>query len=175
MAQRTRIATRFLVISDTHNYKFDDAAQNRSLQLPTPNPDVLLHCGDLTEVGGISCFEKALKMLACIDAELKLIIPGNHDLELDKSYREAQNDYNGNSNDRDDHRQAWNVMTGPYAAGAGVTYLKEGTHTFNLSNGATLPYTCPHIPQHSAIGLLPTLSTKTASTLHPPPLPFLPA
>lgn len=175
MAQRTTIATRFLVISDTHNYEFDDAAQTRSLQLSMPNNDVLLHCGDLTEVGGISCFKKALKMLACIDAELKLVIPGNHDLELDKSYWEAQKDYNGNSNDRDDHRQAGNVMTGLYAAEAGVTYLNEGTHTFNLSNGVTLPSMCPHIPQHSTIGHLPTPITKTASTLHPPPPSFFPA
>ena len=86
-------------------------------------------------------------MLACIDAELKLIIPGNHDLEPDKYYWEAQDDYNGNSNDRDDHRQAGNVMTGSYAAGAGVTYLNEGTHTLNLSNGATVTiYVSPYTP-----------------------------
>lgn len=78
-----------MVISDTHNYKFDDAVQTLSLQPPTPNADVLLHCGDLTEVGGISCFKKALKMLASVDAELKLVIPGNHDLEFDNSYWEA--------------------------------------------------------------------------------------
>lgn len=28
-------------------------------------------------------------------------------------------------------------MTGPYAAGAEITYLNESTHTFSLSNGAT--------------------------------------
>ena len=148
MAQETRIPTKFLIISDTHNFDFDDATQNiRPFQLPTPKADVLLHCGDLTQVGGISCFKKALKMLASIDAELKLLIPGNHDLQLDKSYWEAHPDYHSDPTDPDDHRQAVEVMTGPLAAEAGVTYLNEGTHTFNLTNGAKFTiYVSPHTP-----------------------------
>lgn len=137
MAQVGTISTRFLVISDTHNLNFDDAAEICQLfQLPTPKVDVLLHCGDLTQVGGTPSFKKALKMLARIDAELKLVIPGNHDLELDKSYWEAQSDYDGGANELDVHRQAVEVMTGSLAAEAGVTYLSEGTHMFKLSNGA---------------------------------------
>lgn len=37
-------------------------------------------------LGGVSSSRKALEMLGCIDAELKLVISGNHDLELDTSY-----------------------------------------------------------------------------------------
>lgn len=148
MAQQSRRPTKFLIVSDTHNLDFDDTAQSiRPFQLPTPKADVLLHCGDLTQVGGISCFKKALKMLALIDAELKLVIPGNHDLELDQSYWEVHPDFNGASNDPDGHREAVDVMTGPLAAEAGVTYLNEGTHTFNLCNGATFTiYVSPYTP-----------------------------
>lgn len=39
-------------------------------------------------------------------------------------------------------------MTGPLASAAGVTYLTEGTHTFNLSNGAKFTiYTSPYQPE----------------------------
>ena len=59
------MATNFLVISDTHNLRLDETTDeaSRPLQLPTPKADVLLHCGDLTQVGGVSSFKKALKML----------------------------------------------------------------------------------------------------------------
>lgn len=75
----------FLIISDTHGL---DIHENEAhpFCLPLPKVDVLLHCGDLTQVGGHGPFRKALKMLGEIDAELKLVIAGNHDLELDGEY-----------------------------------------------------------------------------------------
>ena len=76
MARNSTIATKFLVLSDTHNFEFTvDTSQ--PLKLPTPKADVLLHCGDLTEVGGISSFTRALKMLGSIDAGLKLVMQGS--------------------------------------------------------------------------------------------------
>lgn len=48
--------------------------------------DVVLHCGDLTNCGGLATYKKALKMLHALNAELKLVISGNHDLDLDKTY-----------------------------------------------------------------------------------------
>ena len=87
MARLSPVATTFLVISDTHNFEFANTAKtSQPLRLPTPKADVLLLCGDLTEVGGVSSFEKAMKMLGSIEAELKIVIAGNHDLELDKAY-----------------------------------------------------------------------------------------
>ena len=146
MALQSTIATKLLVISDTHNFEFDGSAPH-PLQLPTPKVDVLLHCGDLTHCGGVSSFKKALKMLGSIDAELKLVIPGNHDLELDKQYWEAQVDYEGNPEDPQDHQLAVDVMTGPLAKDAGVIYLHEGTHSFTLSSGATFSiYVSPYTP-----------------------------
>lgn len=148
MVSQSTIATKFLVISDTHNFEFDGSvATSHPLQLPTPKADVLLHCGDLTHCGGVSSFKKSLKMLGSIDAELRLIIPGNHDLELDKQYWEAQTDYEGNPEDPEDHHLAVKAMTGPLATEAGVTYLNEGTHSFTLRSGATFSiYVSPYTP-----------------------------
>ncbi|KAL8656805.1 MAG: hypothetical protein Q9226_002559 [Calogaya cf. arnoldii] len=150
------IPTTFLIISDTHNFTF--SPQNTSpLQLPTPEADVLLHSGDLTEVGGISAFKEALTMLGSIPAELKLVIAGNHDLGLDQSYCDAkianyaaEDDANdGDAPDPDGHRKAMDVMTRPLARAAGVTYLTEGTHSFTLNSGATFKiHVSPYTPQY---------------------------
>jgi predicted phosphodiesterase len=84
------VSTRIMVISDTHNYKFDDAAAvSGAFVRPIPRADVLLHCGDLTQVGGASAYKEFLQMMAEIPAELKLVIAGNHDLDLDKEYENA--------------------------------------------------------------------------------------
>ncbi|TGO38937.1 hypothetical protein BHYA_0064g00330 [Botrytis hyacinthi] len=45
------------------------------------------------------------------------------------------------------HHSALEIMTGQLAKDSGVVYLKEGTHTFSLKNGAKFtvyasPYTC---------------------------------
>ncbi|KAF7900874.1 hypothetical protein EAF00_003095 [Botryotinia globosa] len=122
-------ATSFIALSDTHDYQFGDNASNK-LQLPVPKVEVLLHC--------VPAFKKALKMLSNFDAELKLVIAGNHDLELDegwcKAHLEEDEDY------LDEH--------GELAKEAGATYLEEGTHTFNLESGATFKvYTSPCQPE----------------------------
>lgn len=146
MAENSTIATRFLILSDTHDFVFTtDTSQ--PLQLPTPKADVLLHCGDLTQVGGVSSFKRALKMLGSIDAGLKLVIPGNHDLELDKAFWAAQRDEEGNPEDPEDHDLAVKAMSGPLAADAGVTFLTEGTHSFTLKTGAKFSiYVSPYTP-----------------------------
>lgn len=148
MAWNSKIATKFLVISDTHNFEFDDTARDSQLlRLPTPTADVLLHCGDLTQVGGVSSFKKALKMLGCIDPELKLVIPGNHDLEFDKPYWEAQRDHEGNPEDAEGHHLAVKAMTGSLAAEAGVSFLNEGAHSFTLKSGVKFKiYVSPYTP-----------------------------
>ena len=148
MAGNSTIATRFLVLSDTHDFEFT-ADISQPLQLPTPKADVLLHCGDLTQVGGISSFKRALKMLGSIDAELKLVIAGNHDLELDKAFWAAQRDEEGKPEDPEDHDLAVKAMTGPLAADAGVTFLTEGTHSFTLKTGAKFSiYVSPYTPAY---------------------------
>ena len=163
MAGESTTATKFLILSDTHDFQFTDTGgTSRPLQLPTPLVDVLLHCGDLTQIGGVSSFKKAVKMFKSIDAELKLVIAGNHDLELDQQYWEAQRDEDGTPEDTEDHNSAITTMTGLLADKAGVIFLNEGTHSFTLKSGASFKSTSPLIPQLSATGPSHTSTTKTA-------------
>lgn len=108
-----------------------------------PQVDVLLHTGDLTNFGELEALKKSVKMLGTIEAELKLVIAGNHDISLDAIARVE--------NMSDDeyakyHKEALEIMTGPLAKEAGIIYLQEGTYTFTLCNNATFkvyasPYT----------------------------------
>jgi Icc-related predicted phosphoesterase len=41
--------------------------------------DVLIHAGDLTNKGEIEEIEKGLKWLSSLEADLKILVPGNHD------------------------------------------------------------------------------------------------
>lgn len=139
-------ATRFLILSDTHNFEFADETNNsRPFHQPLPKADVVLHCGDLTQCGGVSSYKKALKMLGAIDAELKLVIAGNHDLDLDQQFWDTHLD---EGDEPEDHSRAMDVMTGSLAAEAGVTHLKEGVYTFTLKSGARFSlYASPYSPE----------------------------
>jgi len=84
-------------------------------------------------------------MLSKTDAELKLVIAGNHDLDLDRTYWSK---YLVLKRTMKDHEKAIEVMTGPAARNAGVTYLEEGLHSFELSNGARFNiYASPYQPE----------------------------
>jgi hypothetical protein len=147
------VSTRFLVISDTHNFEFDSASGG-AFSLPLPKVDVVLHCGDLTNVGGSSSFKNVLKMLGAIEAEKKLVIAGNHDLDLDKEYwrsslQEGDDPEEIKKEHLEEHDAAMSIMTGPLAAAAAaVTYLEEGTHSFTLKSGAKFTvYASPYQPE----------------------------
>ncbi|KAI5198343.1 Metallo-dependent phosphatase [Aureobasidium subglaciale] len=75
-------------------------------------------------------------MLGEIEAELKLVIAGNHDLELDGDYWLKHLDEEG-GDEPEEHDQAVAIMKSPLARDAGVIYLDEGTHHFTLQNGAS--------------------------------------
>jgi len=131
VSSSSTLSTRFLIISDTHNFEFGDTPTDTSLlQPPLPKVDVLLHYGGLTHCGGELQYKKAPKMLGAIDAEMKLVIAGNHDLDPDKPHWNTHLD-EGDS--PEDHNFAMEAMKGDLAAEAGVTYLEEGTNTFTLN------------------------------------------
>nr|OQO22404.1 hypothetical protein B0A51_12203 [Rachicladosporium sp. CCFEE 5018] len=139
------IKTSFLIISDTHNFEIASAEEGCPLAQKMPRVDVLLHCGDLTQVGGLSAYRKALELLGPIDAELKLVIPGNHDISLDGEHWATHLD---EDDEPEEHDQAVEIMTGKLATDAGVTYLTEGTHHFTLKNGATFSlFASPYQPE----------------------------
>jgi hypothetical protein len=139
--------TRVFIISDTHDGFQGQGAKpyasdRGSFRPPFPKADVLLHSGDLTMIGTISQYRNTLAMLKEMDAELKLVIAGNHDLSLHEDYyldRDGKGhakNIQGSRYDEDTARQAHELWTGQEAKDAGVTYLTEGLHTFELSNGA---------------------------------------
>ncbi|KAL9012874.1 MAG: hypothetical protein Q9173_002384 [Seirophora scorigena] len=139
------IPTRFLVISDTHNLEIGDPTlKDHPLHRPLPAADVVLHCGDLTHCGGASSYKKAIQLLASMNAKLKLVIAGNHDLDLDKYFWDTHLE---EGDEPEDHDEAMEVMKGSLAQEAGVIYLDEGTHTFTLDSGARLTiYVSPYTP-----------------------------
>lgn len=91
-ARKAHVKTRFLVISDTHSASPDQNAGENDIAFrpPLPKADVLIHCGDLTMMGLIHEYEKTLDMLESIDADLKLVIAGNHDISLVSATRARQ-------------------------------------------------------------------------------------
>lgn len=89
MAETKPVKTRILIISDTHSAPL---ASNGNpppfppFKHPLPTADLLIHCGDLTMAGGLHEYHAALDMIQLIDAPIKLVIAGNHDLSLDQDY-----------------------------------------------------------------------------------------
>lgn len=109
---------------------------------PPPTCDVVLHCGDLTNYGSDDELQYSLAMLNRIEAELKLVIAGNHEKDLDPR-KTNPSDNPGFLR----HKAAVDVMMGPWAHAAGVTYLTEGLNTFTLKNGAAFTvYSSPYTP-----------------------------
>ncbi|RMZ74402.1 ser Thr phosphatase family [Pyrenophora seminiperda CCB06] len=148
-----RVKTRFLIISDTHSAlpSPNVANNNVSFRPPLPKADVLLHCGDLTMIGHLDEYEKTLNMLENINADLKLVIAGNHDITLDEEYYVRKGlSMHRNAYDRDLPSKARNMWKGERAKRAGVTYLEEGTHQFTLQNGANLRVCTSTMAQNSS-------------------------
>ncbi|TVY22221.1 Metallophosphoesterase domain-containing protein [Lachnellula hyalina] len=143
------ITTKVMIISDTHCFQFGDAEKVRGhFKQPLPKVDIILHCGDLTERGGLKAYQDAIRMLSCINAELKLVIAGNHDLSLDGPYWYTKGCDPEDPEDYAEHEKGIEILKGPLAKEAGVTYLEEGLHTFTLTSGAKCTvYASPYQPE----------------------------
>lgn len=81
------IKTRICMISDTHTFSpVPSSHTDNPFRVPLPKADVLIHSGDLTKVGYTVEHQETVSMLKAADAELKLVIAGNHDITLDEEY-----------------------------------------------------------------------------------------
>lgn len=78
--------------------------------------------------GRIDEYRVTLDTLKAADAELKIVIGGNHDLTLDANYWR---------NTKAEVEKAKELWMGEEARAAGVVYLEEGLNKFELKNGAT--------------------------------------
>lgn len=158
MADQTapeKIKTRILIISDTHGHKLhtkadgasteDELETGKSTLVPTgfreplPAADVAIHCGDLTVRTTLKEYDDTFSMLRAIQAPLKLVIAGNHDLALDAHYW-RENFSGGRIREGEQNKEVpAKVRQIIDAAKAdGVQYLDEGVHEFTLENGARL-------------------------------------
>lgn len=143
MACTARIATRILVLSDTHS-ALPDPTNKPELKFShrLPEADVAIHCGDLTLCGKIDEHKRALALLKSLPAPIKIVIPGNHDMTLDSVYL-FQNPYLHGWNrphDEKDAQDAIAMYTSQDARDAGIIYIVEGLHSVVLPNGAKLTF-----------------------------------
>ena len=75
-------------------------------------------------------------MLKAAPAELKLVIPGNHDITLHEDFYVRGTGKNKHLRGMEDVQKIRELWTGYEARSAGIVYLEEGVRTFDLSNGA---------------------------------------
>ncbi|KAK0390561.1 hypothetical protein NLU13_0065 [Sarocladium strictum] len=145
------ITTRLLILSDTH-----------ALPIPPlpPGPfDVLIHCGDLTRTSLLAEYKTTLALLESVPARLKLVIAGNHDFALDPLASRrimALAILNRIGDGEAVIREYWRFSAVEKmfdaASASGIKLLREGTHGFELSNGAKLTvYASPFTASKSAV------------------------
>lgn len=135
------VRTRLLIISDTHTASPRPSTDpTHAYRLPLPKADILLHAGDITTVGYLSEYEKMLDMLKAASAELKLVIPGNHDITLHEEFyvRRTGKDKHvrRGGEGMEDVQKIREMWMGEEARRAGIVYLEEGVRTFELRSGA---------------------------------------
>ena len=146
------VRTRILIISDTHTATLTADDASSPFSLPLPAVDLLIHCGDLTHTGRYDEYERTLDMLLAINAPVKLVIAGNHDLTLDRDFVLGHLGQHGPSEEdaRLKWRKARDLWTSPdgRARLEGVTFLDEGLHDVSLANGAHVKvYASPYTPE----------------------------
>jgi predicted MPP superfamily phosphohydrolase len=134
------IKTRILIISDTHSTPLAPASSSQPFRQPLPSADVLIHCGDLTMEGLASEYNKTLDMLASINAPVKLIIAGNHDRTLDKTWAKNHEKFFWGKKWEDVYEEAREMWFGAEgrAVKEGVRMLEEGVHEVEVGNGGVL-------------------------------------
>ncbi len=129
--------TRLCIISDTHSrqlFSADDGSY--AFRHPLPTADILLHCGDLTLTGEIDEHERTFSVVKGAEAELKLVIPRNHDMTLDEPFYEKNWRRFHARAGKQDVKKAKEIWTGEEARAAGIVYLEKGLRTFDLKSGA---------------------------------------
>jgi len=74
---------RFVCISDTHSYESKTNLKGPTAFEQIPDGDVLLHCGDFTNVGRLEEVEQFAAWFGKLPHARKILIAGNHDLSLE--------------------------------------------------------------------------------------------
>lgn len=87
-------------------------------------------------IGGASNYRTLIAWLSSCAAPLKIIIAGNHDIDLDPDYYRRLHGAESSAEAEREIEQARAVWKGEEARRAGVVYLEEGFAGFSLRNGA---------------------------------------
>lgn len=89
-----------------------------------------------------------VNMLKRAEAELKIVIAGNHDITLDEKYYDKYGSrFHGHSG-RQDVAQIRELYHGEDARSHGIVYMEEELRTFTLKNGARFTvYATPYQPE----------------------------
>lgn len=142
--------TRVCILSDTHTETPHPAPLiHKPYRHPLPKADIFLHAGDLTKVGREAEHQTITAMLKQdVDAELKIVIAGNHDLTHDRNYYAERGGRWHGSARREDLEVIRALYTNQSAREAGIVYMEEEVRTFTLKNGAKVTvYASPYTPE----------------------------
>lgn len=86
-------------------------------------------------IGGLSNYRRALESLASCAAEIKLVIPGNHNVSLDPQWWDENLD---SDDEQDEPVRARALFSLAEYTRRGVRLLDEGTHEITLRDGRKL-------------------------------------
>ncbi|KAF3345123.1 Ankyrin-1 [Verticillium dahliae VDG2] len=145
--------TRFVLISDTHNHT-----------PALPRGDVLVHAGDLTNQGSYSELSRVVQWLEKADFESKIVVAGNHDLNLDPKLVASRGSSLADSSHT--HQDCLNLLL----SSPSITYLAHASTTIRLSSpeGPHTTFTAFGSPFSPLSSLHGSFSAFTyASPLHP--------
>lgn len=125
---------------------------------PLQRADIAIHCGDLTDGSKLEEYRMAIELLKDLDTPLELAIAGNHDFTMDvpafeKKVAEATQSLDSELLAREYGTPGEAKQLFEEAKDAGIILLDEGTHCFELENGALLTvYASPYTPAFGAWG-----------------------
>ncbi|KAG8723382.1 hypothetical protein FRC09_003582 [Ceratobasidium sp. 395] len=122
MSPQAENPIRIVCISDTHN-----------AQPPIPDGDILVHAGDLTNVGSASELRQVAKWLSSLPHPTKLVIGGNHDRGLDAKLRAAKR------NPAEDPEIDWSAL--------GITYLEHSSAQITVLGRGLRVFGSPYTPE----------------------------
>lgn len=131
------------MISDTHTRApLPEKSISFAYREPLPKADILLHAGDITMIGRLHEYEKMIDVLSKADAELKIVIAGNHDVTLDEKFYHESGLARFHDDRTEDLMAIKELWTGDRARQANIVYLEEGVKSFKLSSGAGFTVSC---------------------------------
>ncbi|GBF65338.1 rhamnogalacturonate lyase C [Trichophyton mentagrophytes] len=133
----TQPAVRVVCLSDTHS-------QHRSVD-EIPDGDLLIHAGDLTDLGTPEQIQEAADWLKSLPHRYKVVVAGNHDGWLDAGVRGRIAEING-IDEGVDARIDWGGIC--YLQNSSVT-LEFGSRTLTVHGIPQIPQLEPHVTIHA--------------------------